>query len=137
MMIIIKCCKRTFDDFIIKKHDLYHKKYLKFYKSRLSSLFPPIFIMALDFECRNIDYNPDDIDLTTIKPPRSTKYRQIPMAYSCILSSPYKKWQAELPTHLKKAECKILNESIDSLENFYLYFLKSLRSKLFHINEFI
>ena len=93
--------------------------------------------MAMDFESRNVVYKPNDIDLTTIKPPKSTIYRQIPMAYSLILSSPYDEWQAELPTHLKEVECKILNDSVDSLEDFYLYFLKSLRNKLFHINEFI
>ena len=91
----------------------------------------------MDFECRNVPLDHGSIDLATAKPPKSAKYKQIPMAYSLILSSPYSLWQAQLPAHLSEVECKILNDSSDSLEDFYLHFLTGLRSKLYHINEFI
>ena len=116
-------------------------RYLKLERKQLNSLVRPMILICSDFESKNIKHNHDDVITPSRdshhKPPKSTKFIQTPLAYSICIDSPYDYWRPKLPTELKKVEMKIFDEDSYTEEQFYLHYLKTLREKLIHIDQFL
>ena len=113
--------------------------YLKLERKKVNAISKPLLLATADFESANVKYGHDN--LITLdkehKPPKSSKFVQTPLAYSLCFDSPCDFWRDKLPNELKKVEMKIFEEDLYTEEQFFLYFLTSLREKLIYIDEFI
>lgn len=115
--------------------------YLKLEKSQLNAIQKPLLIGVADFECTNVKYKHDELTAQATdknhRPPKSSKFIQTPLAYSLCFDSPYDFWRDKLPKRLKTVEMKIFEEESYTEEQFFMYFLTSLREKLVHIDNFL
>ena len=116
-------------------------KYLKLERRQLNAIQKPLIIATSDFESANVKYQHDDLIAQTIdsnhRPPKSTVFAQTPLAYSLCFDSPYDFWRDKLPKELKKVEMKIFDKDLYTEEQFFTYFLTSLREKLIYIDKFL
>ena len=117
----------------------FKRKYLKLERNKLNAIQKPLIIATADFESTNIKYEHDNLIAheKNHKPPKSTKFAQTPLAYSLCFDSPYKFWRDKLPKELKAVEMKIFEEDSYTEDQFFLFFLTSLREKLIYIDKFL
>ena len=125
-----------------KLTNTFKTNYLKLERMKLNAIQKPLLIACGDFECANVKYHlHDNLIAQTFdrdhKPPKSTVFAQTPLAYSLCFDSPYDFWRDKMPKELKEVEMKIFDENLYTEDQFYLYFLTSLREKLLYIDKFL
>ena len=104
---------------------------LKFQPRNYSRSLKPILFGSLDFEATN-----QSIPLSELPTgaPRNTVFMQKPFGFSLGFATPY---DIPLPPELEKIEVKFYDERINTLDDFYLDFLLTLREYLLHSYNFM
>ena len=112
------------------------QNFLQFPVSKYHTTLKPALFGALDFEATNIpmDYQADSF-LGLKGVPKTSIMVQKPLAYSHNLCTPYK--NLVIPPELAEVKIKFLDEKKNSIEDFYMDLLISLRQKLLQYDNFL